>query len=194
MTANQVFEPGADAGMERLPPQDLSAEQGVLGGMMLSKDAIADVVEKVRSTDFYRPAHELIYEAIIDLYGRGEPADLLTVSDELSKRGTLQRIGGSAYLADLIDMVPTAANAGFYADIVTERSTLRKLVEAGTRIVQLGYAADGGEVDAAVNEAQAQIYAVTERGASEDFVPLAETIEETVDSIEAIQSLSLIHI
>lgn len=188
MTANQVFEPGADAGMERLPPQDLSAEQGVLGGMMLSKDAIADVVEKVRSTDFYRPAHELIYEAIIDLYGRGEPADLLTVSDELSKRGTLQRIGGSAYLADLIDMVPTAANAGFYADIVTERSTLRKLVEAGTRIVQLGYAADGGEVDAAVNEAQAQIYAVTERGASEDFVPLAETIEETVDSIEAIQS------
>ena len=78
MTANQVFEPGADAGMERLPPQDLSAEQGVLGGMMLSKDAIADVVEKVRSTDFYRPAHELIYEAIIDLYGRGEPADLLT--------------------------------------------------------------------------------------------------------------------
>ncbi len=188
MTANQVFEPGADAGMERLPPQDLSAEQGVLGGMMLSKDAIADVVEKVRSNDFYRPAHELIYEAIIDLYGRGEPADLLTVSDELSKRGTLQRIGGSAYLADLIDMVPTAANAGFYADIVTERSTLRKLVEAGTRIVQLGYAADGGEVDAAVNEAQAQIYAVTERGASEDFVPLAETIEETVDSIEAIQS------
>lgn len=188
MTANQVFEPGADAGMERLPPQDLSAEQGVLGGMMLSKDAIADVVEKVRSHDFYRPAHELIYEAIIDLYGRGEPADLLTVSDELSKRGTLQRIGGSAYLADLIDMVPTAANAGFYADIVTERSTLRKLVEAGTRIVQLGYAADGGEVDAAVNEAQAQIYAVTERGASEDFVPLAETIEETVDSIEAIQS------
>ncbi|CAM4081026.1 replicative DNA helicase [Helcobacillus massiliensis] len=187
MSTNQVYEPGSDPGMDRLPPQDLEAERGVLGGMMLSKDAIADVVERVRSGDFYRPAHELIYEAIIDLYGRGEPADLLTVSDELSKRGELQRIGGSAYLADLIDMVPTAANAGYYADIVAERSTLRKLVEAGTRIVQLGYATEGGEVDAVVNEAQAQIYAVTERGASEDFVPLAETIEETVDTIEAVQ-------
>ncbi|WP_058235229.1 replicative DNA helicase [Devriesea agamarum] len=187
MSQHDAFEPGPDRGLERTPPQDLNAERGVLGGMMLSKDAIADVVERVRANDFYRPAHEMIYEAIIDLYGRGEPADLVTVSDELTKRGELQRIGGGAYLADLIDMVPTAANAGFYADIVAERSVLRRLVEAGTRIVQLGYAADGGEVVDVVNEAQAQVYAVTERNQSEDFVPLGEVIESTVDAIEATQ-------
>ena len=188
MTSTEAFEAGTDRGLERTPPQDLAAERGVLGGMMLSKDAIADVVETVRGADFYRPAHEMIYEAIIDLYGRGEPADLVTVSDELSKRGELQRVGGGAYLADLIDMVPTAANAGFYAEIVVERAQLRRLVEAGTRIVQLGFAADGGEVDEVINEAQAQIYAVTERGQSEDFLPLGEVIDETLNAIEATQN------
>lgn len=160
----------------------------MLGGMMLSKDAIADVVERVRGTDFYRSAHEIIFNAIIDLYGRGEPADLVTVSDELSKRGELKRVGDASYLADLIDMVPTAANAGFYADIVVERATLRRLVEAGTRIVQLGHAAEGGEIVDVVNEAQAQIYAVTERGQSEDFVPLGDVLDETLNVIEATQN------
>lgn len=188
MTSTEAFEAGSDRALERTPPQDLAAERGVLGGMMLSKDAIADVVETVRGNDFYRPAHEMIYEAIIDLYGRGEPADLVTVSDELSKRGELQRVGGGAYLADLIDMVPTAANAGYYAEIVVERAQLRRLVEAGTRIVQLGYAADGGEVDEVINEAQAQIYAVTERGQSDDFLPLGEVIDETLNAIEATQN------
>src|SRR6185312_8254483 len=123
----------------RTPPQDLVAEQSVLGGMMLSKDAIADVVEILRGNDFYRPAHESIYEAVIDLYGRGEPADAVTVSDLLTKRGEITRIGGPAYLHTLIQSVPTAANAGFYAEIVRERAVLRRLVDAGTKIVQLGY-------------------------------------------------------
>ncbi|MEP6631493.1 MAG: DnaB-like helicase N-terminal domain-containing protein, partial [Lapillicoccus sp.] len=86
---------------DRLPPQDLHAEQSVLGGMLLSKDAIADCVEVLRSVDFYRPAHEGIYEAVLNLYGRGEPADAITVSDELSKRGDLTRVGGQAYLHQL---------------------------------------------------------------------------------------------
>lgn len=186
--SSALLEPGPDQGMDRLPPQDLGAEQGVLGGMMLSKDAIADVVEKLRSNDFYRPAHELIYEAIIDLYGRGEPADFVTVADALREKGNLEQVGGAPYLADLIDAVPTAANAGFYAEIVAERATLRRLVEAGTRIVQLGFAADGGEVDAAVNEAQAQVYSVTDRTKSEDYVKLSEVIEPTMDFIEMLQS------
>lgn len=186
--SSALLEPGPDQGMDRLPPQDLGAEQGVLGGMMLSKDAIADVVEKLRSNDFYRPAHELIYEAIIDLYGRGEPADFVTVADALREKGNLEKVGGVPYLADLIDAVPTAANAGFYAEIVAERATLRRLVEAGTRIVQLGFAADGGEVDAAVNEAQAQVYSVTDRTKSEDYVKLSEVIEPTMDFIEMLQS------
>ena len=161
------------------------AEQSVLGGMMLSKDAIADVVEVVRGADFYRPAHETIFEAVLDLYGRGEPADAVTVADELTKRGDLTRIGGTAYLHTLISGVPTAANAGYYAQIVRERAVLRRLVEAGTRIVQLGYAAGGGDVDDLVNAAQSEVYAVTERRTSEDYLPIGQIIEGTVDEIEA---------
>ena len=172
-------------GYDRTPPQDLDAERSVLGGMMISKDAIADVVEQIRGTDFYRPAHEVVYDAIIDLYGRGEPADAITVADELTKRGEIQRIGGAPYLHTLISSVPTAANAGYYARIVRERSVLRKLVEAGTRIVQLGYGTDGGDVDEIVNNAQAEVYAVTERRTTEDYHRLGEVIGGTVDEIEA---------
>ena len=168
----------------RTLPQDNVAEQSVLGGMMLSKDAIADVVEVLRGVDFYKPAHESVYDAIISLYGRGEPADAITVGDELTKRGEIERIGGVAYLHSLIASVPTAANAGFYAEIVRERAVLRRLVEAGTKIVQLGYTQDG-EVDDIVNEAQGEIYQVAERRSAEDYVPLKDIIEATVDEIEA---------
>jgi replicative DNA helicase len=143
-------------GYDRTPPQDIEAEQAVLGGMLLSKDAIADVVEVLRGHDFYRPAHETIYEAILDLYGRGEPADPLTVADALKKTGELGRIGGAPYLHTLVNYVPTAANAGFYADIVRERAILRRLVEAGTRIVQMGYGGDG-DADDIVDAAQAEV-------------------------------------
>jgi replicative DNA helicase len=152
--------------------------------MMLSKDAIADVVEILRGQDFYRPAHETIYEAIIDLYGRGEPADAVTVSDELTKRAEINRIGGPAYLHELIQTVPTAANAGYYAEIVAERAVLRRLVNAGTKIVQLGYGSDG-EVEDLVNQAQAEVYAVAERRTAEDYVVLKDVMESTVDEIEA---------
>jgi replicative DNA helicase len=176
---------GPGESFDRTPPQDVLAEQSVLGGMMLSKDAIADVVELLRGGDFYRPAHETVFEAILDLYGRGEPADAVTVADELTKRGDLTRIGGTAYLHTLISGVPTAANAGYYAQIVRERAVLRRLVEAGTRIVQLGYATSGGDVDDLVNAAQSEVYAVTERRTSEDYLPIGAIIEGTVDEIEA---------
>ena len=92
-------------GPDRTPPQDMDAEQSVLGAMLSSKDAIADVVEVLRGTDFYRPAHELVYDAILDLYGRGDPADAVTVSDELTKRGQITRVGGPGYIVDLIGSV-----------------------------------------------------------------------------------------
>ncbi|NAZ76428.1 replicative DNA helicase [Kineococcus sp. T13] len=168
-----------------MPPQDIAAEQGVLGGMMLSKDAIADVVEVLKGNDFYRPAHELIYEAVLDLYSRGEPADPVTVSAELTNRNELARVGGTPYLHDLISTVPTAANAGFYARIVRERAVLRRLVEAGTRIVQMGYGGDGMDVEAIVNSAQAEVYAVTEKRVKEDYAVLGDVIEGTIDEIEA---------
>lgn len=179
--------PSEDFG--RQPPQDQAAEQAVLGGMLLSKDAIADVLERLRPGDFYRPAHQNVYDAILDLYGRGEPADAVTVAAELDRRGLLRRIGGAPYLHTLISTVPTAANAGFYAGIVAEKALLRRLVEAGTRVVQYGYAgADGADVSDVVDRAQAEIYDVTERRAAEDFVILEEILQPTMDEIDAIAS------
>lgn len=176
----------SESEFERTPPQDLLAEQSVLGGMLLSKDAVADVVEILRDRDFYRPAHEIIYEAILDLYGRGEPADAVTVSAELTKRGEIARAGGAPYLHTLISSVPTAANAGYYAKIVRERAIMRRLVEAGTKIVQLGYSAEG-DVDDSVDQAQAEVYSVTERRASEDYVPLGSLLQPAMDEMEAIE-------
>lgn len=143
----------------RQPPQDLAAEQSVLGGMLLNRDAISDVVEALTGpTDFYRPAHQTVYEVILDLFGRGEPADAVTVSAELQRRGELMRLGGAPYLHTLISTVPTAANAHYYAEIVAEKATLRRLVEAGTRIVQLGYhGAENGEVADVVERARGSL-------------------------------------
>ncbi|KAA0109849.1 replicative DNA helicase [Mycolicibacterium sp. P1-5] len=179
--------PSEDFG--RQPPQDLAAEQSVLGGMLLSKDAIADVLERLRPGDFYRPAHQNVYDAILDLYGRGEPADAVTVAAELDRRGLLRRIGGAPYLHTLISTVPTAANAGYYAGIVAEKALLRRLVEAGTRVVQYGYAgAEGADVNEIVDRAQAEIYDVTERRTAEDFLPLEDLLQPTMDEIDAIAS------
>jgi len=184
---SDVSPPTEDFG--RQPPQDEAAEQAVLGGMLLSKDAIADVLERLRPGDFYRPNHQCIYDAILDLYGRGEPADAVTVAAELDRRGLLRRIGGAPYLHTLISTVPTAANAGYYAGIVAEKALLRRLVEAGTRVVQYGYAgAEGAEVAEIVDRAQAEIYDVTEGRTSEDFVPLEDLLQPTMDEIDAIAS------
>jgi replicative DNA helicase len=172
---------------ERTPPHDLAAEQCVLGGMLMSKDAISDVLEVIRPSDHYRPAHQLVHEVILDLYGRGEPADAVTVANELTKRGEIARVGGAPYLHTLMACVPTAANAGYYARIVRERAILRRLVEAGTRIVQLGYSGDG-EADQLVDRAEAEVYGVTDRRVSEDYLPLAEVMPGALDEIEAIGS------
>ena len=172
---------------DRTPPQDIAAEQSVIGAMLLSKDAIADVVEAVREGDFYRPAHQLIFSAILDLYGRGEPADAVTVSAELTRIGELGRVGGAPYIHTLVASVPTAANAGYYGRIVRERAILRRLVEAGMRITQMGYQGDG-EVDMIVDRAQAAVYDVTDRRTSEDYLPLAEIMPGTLEEIDAIAS------
>lgn len=169
---------------ERVPPHDLLAEQSALGGMLLSKDAVADVVETLRGVDFYIPKHEVIYDALLTLYSHGEPTDVITVTDELVKTGELSRAGGADYLHTLTSLVPTAANAGYYARIVAERALLRRLVEAGTRIVQMGYAAEGEAVEL-VNSAQAEIYAVSGNQEVEDYVPLNDAVSAAIDEIEA---------
>ncbi|PPF79721.1 replicative DNA helicase [Subtercola sp. Z020] len=175
---------GETRGHERTPPHDLLAEQSALGGMLLSKDAVADVVEVVRGADFYIPKHEFVFDAILNLYSHGEPTDVIAVTDELTKSGDLTRAGGAEYLHTLTSLVPTAANAGYYASIVAEKAILRRLVEAGTRIVQMGYASEGEVMDL-VNNAQAEIYAVNGNTETEDYVPLTTAVTAAIDEIEA---------
>ncbi|WP_051831417.1 DnaB-like helicase N-terminal domain-containing protein [Streptomyces violens] len=124
------------------PPQDLEAEQSALGAMLLSAQAIADVIETMDPGDYYRPAHETIHRAICDLYDRGQSADPITVADHLGKRGDLVKVGGASYLHTLVQAVPTAANAEYYAEIVREKAERRRLIEAGTRLVQAASAPD----------------------------------------------------
>ena len=169
---------------ERTPPHDLLAEQSALGGMMLSPDAVADVTDTLRGADFYVPKHEVIYEAILSLYSHGEPTDVVAVTDELIKTGELQRAGGVDYLHTLTSIVPTAANAGYYASIVAEKAVLRRLVDAGTRIVQMGYSGQGEPLDL-VNTAQAEIYQVTGSQNAEDYVALEVAVDAAVTEMEA---------
>jgi replicative DNA helicase len=187
MSVTELQVPMESRGQDRTPPNDVAAEQSVIGAMLLSKDAIADVVEVVREGDFYRPAHQTIYSAILDLYGKGEPADAVTVAAELSKNGDIARIGGATYLHTLVSMVPTAANGGYYGRIVREQAILRRLVEAGTRIVQMGYTGTG-DVDDMVDRAQAEVYDVTDRRTSEDYLPLRDIMGEALNEIEAISN------
>ncbi|MFM7147816.1 MAG: DnaB-like helicase C-terminal domain-containing protein, partial [Actinomycetales bacterium] len=185
MSVAELPIPAHEPGVDRIPPNNLAAEQSVLGAMLLSKDAIADVVETLRGQDFYRPAHETIFDAVLDLYSKGEPADAVTVAAELTKAGEIGRIGGTTYLHTLVSMVPTAANANYYGRIVREQAILRRLVDAGTRIVQMGFAGTG-DIDDTVDRAQAEVYEVTERRLSEDYQPLREIMGGALNEIEAI--------
>jgi replicative DNA helicase len=177
----------ARIGEGRTLPNDLLSEQSTIGGMLLSQEAIAEVFEFVKADDFYAPKHETIFNAILSLYSKGEPTDVITVTDELIKNGDLVRAGGADYLHQLTSIVPTAANAPFYAQIVAEKATLRRLVEVGTRIAQMGYSNEG-EVEDLVNRAQEDVYAVTRAGVGEDYVPLFDSIEAAVDEMERAQS------
>ncbi|MEY2915897.1 MAG: hypothetical protein RL454_826, partial [Actinomycetota bacterium] len=168
----------------RTLPSDMLAEQSTLGGMLLSQEAVAEVFEVCKGGDFYAPKHELIFEAIVSLYGKGEPTDVITVTDELTKQGNLVRAGGADYLHTLTSIVPTAASSAYYGTIVRDKAILRRLVEVGTRIAQMGYANEG-EIEDVVNQAQADVYAVASAGMGEEFTTLGNSLQLALDDIEA---------
>lgn len=168
----------------RVLPSDMLAEQSTLGGMLLSQEAVAEVFEVCKGNDFYAPKHELIFEAIVSLYGKGEPTDVITVTDELTKQGNLVRAGGADYLHTLTSIVPTAASSAYYGTIVRDKAILRRLVEVGTRIAQMGYANEG-EIEDIVNQAQADVYAVASAGMGEEFTTLGNSLQLALDDIEA---------
>jgi replicative DNA helicase len=177
------FSSQAPAGYDRVPPHNLDAEVSVLGSMLLSKNAIAEVVEFVGHQDFYRGAHRTMFEAIRDLYDRGEPVDSVTLADELQRRGTLDSVGGLVAITDLISQVPTAANAGYYARIVAEHALRRRLIDAGTDITKIGYD-PGIEADDAVDHAEATVFQVAQRSYGRELSPMRDLLSQSFELIE----------
>lgn len=169
----------------RTPPQDIDAERSVLGAMLLSRDAITDVAPVLSGADFYRPAHGTVFATIVDLDGRDAPTDPVAVCAALQDRGELSRVGGAAYLHEILSSVPTAASAGYYAKIVRKCAVLRRLIEAGTRIAQSGYSPDGADLDDLVSAAGAEITAVAESFAmTGQAVNFGREVDSILDRIE----------
>jgi replicative DNA helicase len=179
--------PGDIASIERVPPNNIQAEQSVIGGMLLATSVIEEVAATCNTADFYRPAHATIYSTILDLYGqsRTPKLDPIILAAELDTRGELRRIGGAAYLHECVHIIPTAGNAPYYAQIVREYAQLRRLIEAGTRLVQIGYAAAGNvaeALDAAMAELQA---AATGVNVADVRLSVADRWMGFIDELEA---------
>ncbi|MEX2458225.1 MAG: replicative DNA helicase [Actinomycetota bacterium] len=168
---------------ERVPPHNLEAEESVLGSMLLSGEAIASVIEIVRAEDFYRSAHEKIFRTALALYGRGEPVDAITVVEELKRKNELGDVGGPLYIHNLVESVPTPASAAYYAKIVAEHALLRRLIDAGSKIISKAYSIPEDPKQAA-DEAEGLVYAVSRHRDQDEVVPLATLINESIDALE----------
>jgi replicative DNA helicase len=173
----------ASPAYERVPPHNIEAEESVLGSMLLSKDAIAEVLELLHEDDFYRPAHRTVFRTILELYGHGDAVDAVTVQEALRRSGALADIGGAPFLHTLVASVPTAANAGHYARIVKEAGVLRRLIDVGTQIVQLGFETPQ-DTERAVDIAESLVYQVAQGRVSEDYQSLRDVLTGTLEAIE----------
>jgi len=167
----------------RVPPHNLAAEASLLGAMLLTKDAIADAVERISAEHFYKPAHQAVFEAILALNGRGEPVDSITVAEELAKSNQLEIVGGGAALLELQANTPVATNAGGYASIVYEHAVLRKLIHTAHEIAEIGYSKPES-IETAVDEAEAKMFKVAQGRVSDTIKPLYDLIEGSLDRLE----------
>ncbi|MCJ7494703.1 MAG: replicative DNA helicase [Deltaproteobacteria bacterium] len=168
---------------QRLPPQSLEAEVSVLGGVLLENEALNRALEVVNEGDFYREAHRQIFSALLHLYERNEPADLITLSEVLKKRDALEEVGGIEYLNFLVNSVPTAANIAYYAKIIKEKSILRKLINRATEIINLGFG-DAGDVDESLDRAERLIFEISEDRVRPSFFPIKDIIKASFKTIE----------
>ena len=170
---------------ERLPPQNIEAEQSVLGSILIDRDAIVRVAGFLRPEDFYREVHRTIFQAALDLFERREPADLVLLCDELERRGRLEGVGGPAYLTSLINAVPTAVNVEYYGHIVERCAILRRLISAGGQIAGVAYDLQH-DAELAVDKAEQILFGLTQRRSTQEFVPLAQVLENYFDQIDYI--------
>ena len=169
--------------VDRIPPNNLEAEMAVIGSILVDREMMAAVSEIVSPTDFYAHVHETVFLALIQLYERGEPLDKITVAEELRGRGLLDRVGGLPYLTSLMDTVPTAASAEYYAQIVREKSALRGLIHAGTQITQIGFESEE-DVEGAIDRSEQVVYEVGRRQMHGDFAPIRKLLKGTFEQID----------
>jgi replicative DNA helicase len=174
-----------DLASHKLPPQNVEAEQSILGGILIENEALHKVMEILTVDDFYRDAHQMIFNAMLDLLERGEPADVITLMNELRKLNQLDSIGGASYLASLSDSVPTAANIEYYAKIVKEKAILRKLIHTSTEIITKSYE-DREDVEELLDEAEQSIFEISENRVKPSFYPIKRIVK---DSFEIFQRL-----
>jgi len=175
------------AGTSRVPPQNLEAEQSVLGAMMLSTEAVADVVELLEADDFYRSVNGKVFGVIRGLFGQGEPVDLITVIESLRRQGLLDEVGGPLYLRDLVDQVPTAAGAAHWAKIVADAALRRRLISAAADIIDLSYAGSD-DADQIADGAEQRIYDVARREDKEETALIGDLVNQAMSDLEAIQN------
>ena len=167
----------------RIPPNNMEAEQSVIGSMLLDKEAISTVTELLRGEDFYKEAHRLIFNAVIELFDKDEPVDLVTLVDILRVKGILDNVGGITYLTNLVSSVPTAANVKYYAKIVDEKSTLRKLIKSSSETMNKCYSASE-EVGVIIDKAEKDIFDISQKAMTHDFEPMSRILEKGFDEIE----------
>lgn len=170
---------------DRVPPQNIEAEQSVLGAMLIEKEAIPKVMEILRDTDFYREAHRVIYKAMMELYNKNEAVDMITVTEILKRDSKLEDVGGIAYVTSLANAVPTAANVVYHASIIEEKSILRQLVSVSTQIASMGYEASD-DVKNIIDIAESKILEISNRKKTADFTPINEIVLDSFKSIEAL--------
>jgi len=169
--------------LRKLPPQSLEAEMSILGGILIDNDAINRVLEMLTPEDFYRESHRKIFQAMMKLSDTREPCDLITMTDMLKKAGELEEIGGAAYLATLVDYVPTAANISYYCKMVKEKSTNRKLISVATEIVSRGYD-EQADVEELLDKAQKEIYEISENKSRPQYVPVQAVIKDAMNILK----------
>lgn len=168
---------------ERVPPQNIEAEQSVLGAMLIDKEAIAKATEILSAEDFYREAHRVIFSAMLEIYNKNEAVDMITVTDILRRDNKLEDVGGIAYITSLANVVLTAANVKYHAEIVAEKSVLRQLVKVSTEIAAMGYEAND-EVGVLLDTAESRILEISNRKKRADFTPISAVLMDSVQNIE----------
>ncbi|MFA5013066.1 MAG: replicative DNA helicase, partial [Candidatus Paceibacterota bacterium] len=167
----------------KLPPQDIEAERSTLGALMIDKDAVIKVADFLRADDFYKKSHQLVYQAMEDLFNKGEPIDLISVSSRLKENNKLEDVGGVAYLTELINTVPTASHILTYAKMVQKKRILRDLIQAGEEIALLGYE-EAEEADGLLDRAEKRIFGITQKSLTQSFLPIKPYLEEAYERME----------